>query len=71
MQSKKHSFIEAVSNTIISYWLSILVNVFLFPMLDIEVSFTKNCIIVAVFSIVSIIRNYFIRRYFNSKVKHV
>jgi hypothetical protein len=66
-QTKKHSIIESITQTLIGLLTSILVQVVLYPLLDIPVSFKQNLIITAVFFIVSIIRGYVVRRYFNSK----
>jgi len=67
MQTKKHSIIESITQTIIGLLTSILIQVILYPVMDIPVTFSQNLIITAVFFIVSIIRGYFIRRYFSKK----
>jgi len=66
MQTKKKSLIEAVSNTIIGLGTSFLIQLIIYPVLNIPVSIGQNIIITAVFFIVSIIRSYLIRRLFNS-----
>jgi len=67
MQTKKHSIIESITQTIIGLGTSILIQVILYPIMDITVTFSQNLIITTVFFIVSIIRGYFIRRYFSRK----
>jgi len=67
MQTKKHSIIESIAKTIIGLLTSILIQLILYPAMGIPVSFSQNLIITAVFFIVSIIRGYFIRRYFSRK----
>lgn len=67
MQTKKHSIIESITQTIIGLGTSILIQVILYPIMGIPVTFSQNLIITAVFFIVSIIRGYFIRRYFSKK----
>jgi len=64
-QSKKHSIIESITQTIIGLGTSILIQVALYPILGIPVPFTQNLIITAVFFVVSIIRGYIVRRIFN------
>lgn len=67
MQTKKHSIIESITQTIIGLGTSILIQVILYPIMGIPVTFSQNLIITAVFFIVSIIRGYFVRRYFSKK----
>ena len=64
-QSKQKSFIESVIQTIIGLGTSILIQVILYPMMGIPVTFSQNLIITAVFFAVSIVRGYFVRRIFN------
>jgi len=67
-QTKKHSIIESIVQTVIGLGTSILIQVVLYPLLGIPVTFSQNLIITAVFFVVSIIRGYFVRRIFNKKV---
>ena len=63
-QTKQKSFIESVIQTIIGLGTSILIQVILYPMMGIPVTFTQNLIITLVFFTVSIVRGYFVRRIF-------
>ena len=63
-QSKQKSFIESVIQTIIGLGTSILIQVILYPMMGIPVTFSQNLIITLVFFTVSIVRGYFVRRIF-------
>jgi len=67
MQTKKHSIIESITQTIIGLITSILVQITIYPMMGIPVTFSQNLIITAVFFVVSIIRGYLVRRYFSKK----
>ena len=67
MQSKKYSIIESVANTVIGLVTSFIIQIIIYPLLDIAVSISQNIIITFVFLIVSIIRGYLIRRLFNKK----
>lgn len=69
MQSKKLSIIEAVSNTVIGLLTSFIIQLIIYPFLNIEVSINQNIFITFVFFIASIIRGYIVRRLFN-KIKH-
>lgn len=64
-QTKKHSIIESISQTIIGLLTSILIQAIIYPLLNIPVTFSQNLIITAVFFITSIVRGYFVRRIFN------
>ena len=65
-QSKKKSLLETLVNIIIGLIVSFIIQIYLFPFLDIPVSTKQNIIITIVFFIASFIRGYFLRRYFNS-----
>lgn len=64
-QSKKHSAIESITNVIIGLITSFLIQLVLYPLLDIPVTFSQNVIITFVFFVASFIRGYLIRRFFN------
>lgn len=63
-QTKQKSLIESVIQTIIGLGTSILIQVILYPMMGIPVTFSQNLIITLVFFTVSIVRGYFVRRIF-------
>lgn len=63
-QTKQKSFIESVIQTIIGLGTSILIQIILYPIMGIPVTFSQNLIITLVFFAVSIIRGYFVRRIF-------
>lgn len=63
-QSKKSSALEAIINTVIGYGLSVLTYQLVMPLLGYHTSLKENVILVGVFSAISIVRNYSIRRWF-------
>lgn len=63
-QSKQKSLIESIIQTITGLGTSILIQIILYPIMGIPVTFYQNIIITLVFFIVSIIRGYFVRRLF-------
>lgn len=67
MQSKKHSLIESVTQTVVGLVVSFCIQLVIYPMLNIPVTLSQNVIITAVFFVASIGRGYFIRRIFNRK----
>lgn len=68
-QSKKQSVIESVTQTMIGLITSIAVQLIIYPLMGIPVSFKQNIIITAIFFTVSIIRGYLVRRFFNKSKK--
>lgn len=66
MQSKKRSLIESVTNTVMGLVTSFLIQLVIYPLLDIPVTIKQNVIITGVFFIASVLRGYIIRRVFNS-----
>jgi hypothetical protein len=65
MQSKKLSIIESVTQTLIGLGISFCIQIVIYPLMDIPVTIKQNIIITIVFFLASLIRGYFIRRYFN------
>jgi hypothetical protein len=64
-QKKKHSLLEAITNVIAGLLISFLIQLWIYPLLNIPVSLKQNIFITAVFFIASFIRGYIIRRIFN------
>ena len=65
-QSKKHSALESITNVVIGLIMSIVTQMILYPILGIPVTFSQNLIITGVFFVISFVRGYVIRRFFNS-----
>ena len=70
MQNKKQSLIEAVSGTLIGLVFSFIIQIIIYPALDIEVSIGQNVFITFVFFVASIVRGYMVRRLFNKIFKN-
>ena len=69
MQSKKQSLIESLTSTAIGIIIGILLNITILPIFGYPVSVVDSLWISIIFTIVSIVRSYIIRRWFNSKEK--
>lgn len=67
MQTRIFSWIEAITNTLVGFIVSLLIQLAIYPIMDIQVKFHQNIIITCVFTGVSILRGYLIRRFFNLK----
>jgi hypothetical protein len=64
-QTRKMSFIEAWANTAFGFALSIAASFIFFPLMGIQSSAAQNIGAVLLFTILSVARNYVIRRVFN------
>ena len=64
-QTRKHSAIEAVVNVLIGYWVSFLTQLAIFPIFGIKISLVQNLWIGVIFTVVSLVRSYALRRLFN------
>ena len=71
MQSKKQSLIESLTSTTIGIIIGIVLNLTILPIFGYPVSLSDSLWISVIFTIVSIIRSYIIRRWFNSKEESV
>lgn len=69
MQSKLESLTEAVINTFIGFVIAFISQLVFFPIVGIDVTLGQNLILTVLFTLVSIVRTYIIRRYFNKKSK--
>lgn len=70
MQSKLQSLWESFINILIGYLVALASQLLVFPLFDINVSFSDNLLIGLYFTIISLARSYIIRRYFNKKVSN-
>ena len=64
-QSKLDSLIEALLSTFIGFVVSFTANLILMPMLGIPVSLSQNFALTVAFTLVSVARSYFVRRWAN------
>jgi hypothetical protein len=56
-------------NILIGFWVALISQVVVFPMFDIHVSLKTNIGIGAWFTVISLVRSYAIRRWFNSRLR--
>ena len=68
MQTKYQSFIESLTNILIGYLTALLSQLIIFDLFDIDVTFQDNLLIGLYFTVISLIRSYLVRRYFNKRV---
>ena len=69
MQSKKQSLIESLTSTTIGIIIGIVLNLTILPIFGYPVSVVDSLWISLIFTAISVIRSYAVRRIFNSKEK--
>lgn len=70
-QTRLESFIESLANIFLGYGVAMLSQVIIFPMFGINVPFSTNMWIGAWFTLISLIRSYVVRRFFNAQLHRV
>lgn len=70
MQSKLNSFIESLTNILIGYITALLSQLLIFPLFNINIPLSDNLLIGLYFTLISLVRSYAIRRWFNKKDKN-
>ena len=63
-QSRAMSFAEAVTNVVAGYGVALLTQLLLFPTFGLYLAMTENVLIAGVFTIVSLMRSFLLRRLF-------
>lgn len=68
-QTRLDSLIESLVNILIGYGVALASQIIIFPFFGINVPLEANLWIGAWFTVISLVRSYVIRRWFNSKIK--
>jgi len=63
-QSKRMSFLESLTNVAVGYGVAVTAQIAVFPLFGLEVSLSDNLVIGAIFTGISILRSYTLRRIF-------
>lgn len=66
MQSRWMSLLESLTNIIVGYGVAVLTQVTVFPLFGLNASLSDNLLLGSVFTFVSLIRSYALRRVFNA-----
>lgn len=67
-QSRLSSFIEAVINIIIGLAINLTANALVFPLFGWQISAADNLLLGTIYTAISLIRSYTIRRWFNARI---
>ena len=65
MQSRRQSMIETAVSVTIGYMVALASQIAIFPLFGIHTTMTDNMLIGAWFTVISVIRGYAVRRFFN------
>lgn len=67
-QTRLGSFIEAVINVMIGFWINFAANMLVLPLFGWHVSVAQNFALGAIYTGISIARSYAVRRWFNARI---
>lgn len=67
-QSRLSSFIEAMINIIIGFGINFTANALVFPLFGWQISTADNFLLGAIYTVISLVRSYTIRRWFNARI---
>jgi hypothetical protein len=67
-QSRLGSFIEAMINIIIGFAINFTANALVFPLFGWHISTADNFLLGAIYTVISLVRSYTIRRWFNARI---
>lgn len=69
MQSRVMSLVEAISNVVVGYGVAVMTQMLMFPFFGLHASLEQNLGIGVIFTGVSLIRSYALRRFFNAMLQ--
>ena len=67
MQTKKQSLFESITNVAIGYIVAVISNAAILPLFGVNLAFSDSMLIAVWFTVISVIRGYAVRRWFNKK----
>ncbi len=66
-QSRKSSLVEALTNIAVGFGVALVSQLIIFPLYNVHVPFTTDLVITLWFTVISLVRSYFLRRLFNAR----
>jgi membrane protein implicated in regulation of membrane protease activity len=67
-QTKKHSILESITNTTIGVLITFIFSPIIYDMVGIEYTYSQLGMATILFTILSIVRGYIVRRFFNKQI---
>ena len=71
MQSKSESMIETLTSVFVGWLIGVILNLTILPLFNYNITVVDSLWVSLIFTMISVVRGYFIRRFFNSKEKKV
>ena len=65
-QSRLMSLVESLANVLVGYGVAVVTQMLVFPLFGLAVTVTENLLIGLIFTVVSIVRSYLLRRGFEA-----
>ena len=69
MQSKRESMIETLTSVFVGWLIGVILNLTILPLFNYNITVVDSLWVSLIFTVISVIRGYVIRRWFNSKEK--
>ena len=67
MQSKRQSLIETLTSVFVGWLIGVILNLTILPLFDYNITVVDSLLVSLIFTVISVVRGYLIRRFFNSK----
>ena len=67
MQSKRESMIETLTSVFVGWLIGVILNLIVLPLFDYNITVVDSLLVSLIFTVISVVRGYLIRRFFNSK----
>ena len=70
MQTKRQSLIETLTSVFVGWLIGVILNLTILPLFDYNITVVDSLWVSLIFTVISVVRGYFIRRFFNSKERN-
>lgn len=70
MQSKKQSLIETLTSVFVGWLIGVILNLTILPLFNYNITVVDSLWVSLIFTVISVVRGYLIRRFFNSKERN-
>ena len=67
MQTKRQSLIETLTSVFVGWLIGVILNLTILPLFDYNITVVDSLLVSLIFTVISVVRGYVIRRFFNSK----
>ncbi len=67
MQTKKQSLIETLTSVFVGWLIGVILNLTILPLFNYNITVVDSLWVSLIFTAISVVRGYLIRRFFNSK----